>query len=126
MAKKTRNYHQLFILGAVFILTVSQGILGQATDGNTADIPDLIVRIAPIYPDRARARGVEGYVVVAYDIGTNGSVVEPHVIDSSPERIFDQAALDAVMKWKYNPRIVDGEPVVVAGMQSKINFSLRE
>ena len=95
-------------------------------DGNTTRLPDLVVRIAPEYPDRARVRGVEGFVVVAYDIGENGSVLDPRVVESSPANVFDRAALEAVMKWKYNPRMVGGSAVSVAGVQSKITFALRE
>lgn len=83
-----------------------------------------IVKVAPIYPRRAQARGIEGYVIVEFTVSKNGSVTAPLVVEAKPEGIFDQAAIDAAKKFKYKPRVMDGEPVAVAGVQNKITFQL--
>ncbi len=43
---------------------------------------------------------------------------------AEPEGVFDRAALDAVVKFKYKPRVVDGEAMAVAGVQNKISFEI--
>jgi len=83
-----------------------------------------IVKVAPIYPRRAQSRGIEGYVIVEFTVTKNGSVRDPVVVESKPEHIFDRAALDAALKFKYKPRVVDGVAAEVAGVQNKISFQI--
>lgn len=83
-----------------------------------------IVKVAPIYPRRAQSRGIEGYVIVEFTVAKNGAVRNPVVVEAQPEGIFEKAALDAAAKFKYKARVVDGEPVEVAGVQNKITFKL--
>ncbi|MGQ9427161.1 energy transducer TonB [Gilvimarinus sp. F26214L] len=83
-----------------------------------------IVRVEPIYPTRAASRGIEGYVIVEFTVTTNGSVRDPMVVESEPSSIFNRAAERAVMKWKFKPRVVDGTPVEVPGVQTQLTFKL--
>ncbi|WP_076419313.1 energy transducer TonB [Colwellia sp. UCD-KL20] len=83
-----------------------------------------IVKVAPIYPRRAQSRGIEGYVIVEFVVTKNGSVRDARVVESKPESIFDQAAMDAALKFKYKPRVVDGVAMEVAGVQNKISFQI--
>jgi protein TonB len=83
-----------------------------------------IVKVQAIYPRRAQARGIEGYVIVEFTVSKTGAVVDPTVVEAKPEGIFEQAAMDAARKFKYKPRVMDGEPVPVAGVQNKITFQL--
>ncbi|MGJ8691929.1 MAG: energy transducer TonB [Thalassotalea sp.] len=83
-----------------------------------------IVKVAPIYPRRAQSRGIEGYVIVEFTVSKTGAVVDPQVIEANPADIFNRAALDAAMKFKYKPRVVDGEAMAVAGVQNKISFEI--
>ncbi|GHG03312.1 energy transducer TonB [Thalassotalea marina] len=83
-----------------------------------------IVKVQPIYPRRAQSRGIEGYVIVEFTVTTNGSVRDPIVVEAQPEGIFDRAALDAASKFKYKPRVVDGEATEVAGVQNRITFEI--
>jgi protein TonB len=70
-----------------------------------------IVRVNPQYPLRASERGIEGWVAVEFTISKLGTVKNPRVIGSHPSSIFDRAALKAIRKWKYNPKIEDGVKV---------------
>ncbi len=70
-----------------------------------------VVRVSPQYPLRASERGIEGWVEVEFTISKLGTVKDPRVFNSHPSSIFDRAALKAIRKWKYNPKIEDGEPV---------------
>ena len=83
-----------------------------------------IVKVAPIYPRRAQSRGIEGFVIVEFTVAKNGAVKNPTVVNAQPEGIFEKAALEAAAKFKYKARVVDGEPVEVAGVQNKITFKL--
>ena len=88
-----------------------------------------IVKVAPIYPSRALSRGIEGYVIVEFTVTRRGTVIDPFVVESftesgNPTRLFNNAALKAALKFKYKPKIINGEPVDVAGVQNKITFKI--
>ena len=84
-----------------------------------------IVKVAPVYPRRALSRGITGYVIVEFTVDEKGNVVKPVVIEASPEGIFDQSAINAVLRFKYKPRLVNGEAVKVSGVQNRMNFMLQ-
>lgn len=83
-----------------------------------------IVKVAPVYPRRALSRGIEGTVLLEFTVTKNGSVRDPIVIEANPADIFNQAAIDAALKFKYKPRVVNGEPAEVAGVQNLIRFEI--
>lgn len=83
-----------------------------------------IVKVAPVYPRRALSRGIEGYVIVEFTVTKQGSVRDPVVIEANPKNLFDRAAIDAALKFKYKPRVVSGEPTEVSGVQNRISFQL--
>jgi protein TonB len=83
-----------------------------------------IVRVQPQYPLRASERGIEGWVEVEFTISKLGTVKDPRVINSHPSSIFDRSALKAIRKWKYNPKIEDGEPVERPGVKVRLKFDL--
>ena len=84
-----------------------------------------IVRVAPVYPARALSRGVEGYVDMGFTVTTTGSVRDPVVLFST-SGLFDRAATRAVLKFKYKPRVVDGVPVDVPDVKTRITFKIEE
>lgn len=84
-----------------------------------------IVKVAPIYPARAAARGLEGYVIVEYTVTRTGTVRDPVVVESSSS-LFDRAALDSSLKYKYKPRVINGEAVEVPGVRTIIRFELEK
>lgn len=82
-----------------------------------------IVRVAPVYPARALSRGLEGHVDLSFTVTETGSVIDPIVIFSTSS-LFDRAASRAVLKFKYKPRVVDGVPVAVPGVKTRITFKI--
>lgn len=100
--------------------SLSGGLNLDTSDGDYLPI----VKVAPIYPRRAQSRGIEGFVIVEFTVTKNGSVKDPIVVQAEPESIFDRAAIDAAMKFKYKPRVVDGVATEVAGVQNKISFQI--
>ena len=83
-----------------------------------------IVKVQPVYPRRALQRGIEGYVIVEFTVDRTGAVKDPMVIEAEPQGLFDRAAMDAALKFKYKPRVVNGEPTEVSGVQNRITFEL--
>ena len=99
---------------------IGSGMSLQASDGEYLPI----VKVQAAYPRRALQRGIEGYVVVEFTVTKQGSVRDPIVVEAEPEGIFDQAAMDAVLKFKYKPRVIDGEAVEVDGVRNRMTFEM--
>lgn len=86
-----------------------------------------IVKVAPIYPNRALTRGVEGFCVVQYTVTSMGTTKDPVVIeDQCTSSLFHKASLNASLKFKYKPRIIDGQAVEVPGVQNKFTYEITE
>jgi protein TonB len=86
-----------------------------------------IVKVAPIYPNRALTRGIQGYCVVQYTVTRQGTVKDPVIIESQcTSDLFHSASLNAALKFKYKPRIMDGVAVEVPGVQNKFTYEITE
>ena len=85
-----------------------------------------IVKVAPIYPRRAQTRGITGYCIIEYTVTKSGSIRDPKAVDCQPSGVFESASLKASLKFKYKPRVVDGEPIEVAGVQNKFTYELEQ
>ena len=81
-------------------------------------------RSPPLYPPRAQRAGIEGSVTVEFTITTDGGVKDPRVVTADPPEVFNEAVLNAILKWKFNPKVVDGRPVERRARQVVI-FTLR-
>ena len=95
------------------------------TAGSDRDVIPL-VRIAPDYPPRALSRGLEGWVQVQFTITATGTVRDPVVVNAEPRNIFDDAALKAIARWRYNPKVEGGVAVERIGVQTIIRFQLEQ
>lgn len=84
-----------------------------------------IVRVAPVYPSRAQSRGLEGFVDMSFTVTATGTVKDAIVLQSTSS-LFERAATRAVLKFKYKPRVVDGIPVEVVGVKTRITFKLED
>jgi protein TonB len=98
------------------------GGIGAGGGSDREAVP--LVRIEPEYPMRARQRGIEGWVVVRFDISAAGGIKNPSVVDAHPGTIFNNAALIAIRKWKYNPKIENGVAVERTGQQILLEFTM--
>lgn len=85
-----------------------------------------IVKVQPVYPRRALSRGIEGYVIVEFTVTKQGTTKNIRVVESKPSGVFDRAAVQAAAKFKYKPRVVDGQPIEVPGVQNKITFEIED
>lgn len=96
--------------------------LGAAPEGDVLPL----VRVAPQYPGRAMSRGIEGWVQLRFSISQTGTPYNVVVVANEPSGIFDSAAIRAVEKWKYKPRVVNGQPTERHGIEVVISFNLEE
>lgn len=106
-------------------MTGSGPFLGNMSQGDRNAEGDVVplVRIQPQYPRDAAVQQIEGYVTIRFTIDTTGSVRNPRVIDSDPPRVFDREAIRAILRWKFKPRVVDGQAVERRATQT-IDFTL--
>ena len=99
-----------------------------------------IVKVEPVYPRRALTRGMSGWVILEFTVTELGTVIDPVVLSNcgwiqrtgnvggdcvdSPSTVFDSAARKAALKFKYKPKVIDGEAVATAGVKNQITFNL--
>ena len=85
-----------------------------------------IVRIPPQYPQNALNNGIEGWVLVEFTISTMGTVEDVKVIDADPPGVFERAVLRAIKRWKYQPKIVNEQPVAQYHMRELFRFEIED
>jgi protein TonB len=91
-----------------------------ATDGGILPI----VTVSPTYPRRQLAKGVEGWVLLEFSVDQLGRVQNPRVVSAMPASGFSRAALDAVLRYKYKPKVFDGKAIWAHGVQTRMVFQL--
>ncbi|MGH9544062.1 MAG: TonB family protein [Terriglobales bacterium] len=92
-------------------LAVAEQDLAPATNGS------VLTRVQPHYPEEARQQGVQGSVMLTALVGVDGSVQEVKVMSGNPQ--LAQAATDAVRQWRFQPRLLRGQP---ARFESRITI----
>ncbi len=108
--------------------TLDGDLLGGAngvvmTDDTVDDPPRATFQAPMVYPPRAKAKGVKGYVVLSLLIGVTGEIEQVAVIESYPEGVFDEAALEGVNQWKFSPAMYQGK-AVRAWARQRVRFDL--
>jgi protein TonB len=99
---------------------------GQMGAGGAAMFDGDIIplqRIPPQYPRDAARNGITGWVQLEVLVNPDGSVRSAKVIDAKPKGLFEAAAVQAVLRWKFKPKVVNGQPIEQKGAQ-KIEFNL--
>jgi len=95
------------------------GIGGFSSDGDYLPI----VKAAPKYPSRAASRGIEGYCTVEYTVTRVGETRDIVVVDC-PQKIFASASVKAAAKFKYKPKVIDGEAIEVPGVRNRFTYQM--
>jgi len=80
---------------------------------------------APVYPTIARKHGWEGTVVVRVEVSRWGTVKQIAVLHSSGYAVLDDAAVGAILRWRFVPKMVDGVPVD-SWVEVPVEFRMRE
>jgi|GEM_PF-546396 len=102
------------------------GSAGQAMPslpGALNSPPTAIARIPPAYPMDARRQKLEGWVRIEFSVHTDGTVTDVTVRDAKPRGVFDQAAINAIQQWKFQPAMENGKPVRKRAVQT-LKFEL--
>ena len=82
-------------------------------------------KIPPIYPMRARNRGIEGSCLVEYTITESGSVIDVAAVKGQCTEIFKKTSVEAAKKFLYRPLIVNGSPKRVQKVQNRFIYELQ-
>lgn len=98
------------------IVRASSGLLphrlsGPLRVGGNVQAARNLKKVAPVYPEIARESNVSGTVRLHVIIGKDGGIKQMEVISGHP--LLQQAALDAVRQWQYQPTLLNGEPVEI-------------
>ena len=87
------------------------GVVGGVLKiGDSVDVPRLIKKVSPIYPLEARKAFVQGVVVLEVTTDEEGNVAKVAVLNSESS-LLNQASIDAVKQWKYEPMMSKGNPI---------------
>lgn len=84
-----------------------------------------MMHVRPEYPPSAITRGIEGHVVVAFDVSADGLVHNIRIVGSS-HPVFERAALRAAERFRYKPAVVDGAARETTGLRYRFTFRLEE
>lgn len=117
------------------VIPISAMGLNTAIDGIAISAPNLtgtmgsqralpLYRVEPRYPINALKRRVEGYVIMQFTIDTAGRPKDIQVIEAKPKRVFEKEAVDALKKWKYQPKVEEGVSVEQFGQTARVEFKL--
>jgi protein TonB len=112
--------------GASSARTMTGGVQAPSSTirvGGNVKTPTKIKDVRPVYPPEARAANVRGMVIAEVLVGPDGAVQDAKILRSIP--LLDQAALDAVMQWRFTPTLLNGQAVPVI-MTVTVNFTLME
>jgi len=84
-------------------MTATQETTRHATEIVSAANLELVKYVPPVFPVAAREHGSSGWVEVQFLVKANGSVSDVIITGAEPVGLFEQAAVDAVRKWRYQP-----------------------
>jgi protein TonB len=87
------------------------GLSGEFDTATVDKIPQILKKIDPTYPGRARSLGICGKVVVRFLVEPDGRVSKPSIVEAHPKGYFEQSALEAVRHWQFKPGCFKGKDV---------------
>ena len=93
------------------------------TDDTVDQSPKAVWQAPMVYPPRARAKGVEGYVVFSLLIGVTGEIEQVKIVESFPDGVFDEVAMQGINGWRFEPAQYQGQSVKSWAKQ-RIRFDL--
>ena len=85
-----------------------------------------IVKVAPIYPQRPLSRSIEGSCIVEFTVTRAGTTRNARAVDGACDGAFKKASVQAALKFKYKPRVIDGQNVQVPGVRNKFTYKIED
>jgi len=92
--------------------------------GGEVQAPKIIEKVQPVYPEKAKAAGIQGTVMLHAIIGMEGNPLSLRVMNKQIDPDLARAAVEAVNKWRYQPTLLNGEPIEV-DTTIMVNFTLK-
>lgn len=120
------NSLSIFVFAFLLAVPAFAGDKGYVGEEGTEIEVTRVSNPSPEYPRRAIRLGLEGSVRLEFDVDTDGSVLDPYVVESSPAGVFDRAAIKAVRKFLYEPPSYNGTSVKVNNVQIDLIFRLAD
>lgn len=105
-----------------FDYVVPEQLITPALLSTVQSLP--MVKVAPVYPNSAAMKGIEGFVDVVFDVTETGATENIQIVYAEPSRIFNSAVLKAVARWKYKPKMEDGVAMKMFGLRERVRFNL--
>ncbi len=112
------------VLAAVLTACSSMYLSAEETDTPLNQEYAPLEKKAPIYPYVTQFNGIEGYCIIQYTVTELGKVRDAFPDECSPIGLFEGVSVDSAEKFIYQPRVVDGVPQSVSGVQNKFTFDL--
>lgn len=85
-----------------------------------------LVAVRPIYPRRALVEGLSGYAIAEFTVNKQGTVENARIVGSEPGTVFDEAALNAIQKFRFRPEVQDGRAIAIDGVQKLFRFEIED
>lgn len=91
--------------------------------GGEVEAAKALEKVPPVYPEKAKAAGAQGTVILHAVIGMDGTPLSLKVMNNQIDPDLARAAVEAVSKWRYQTTLLNGEPIEV-DTTIKVNFTL--
>jgi len=117
------------LIGAGFLMVSAGASFAQEDECVPASHATLvpIIRAPADYPFDAHAQGIEGFVLVTFDVTTFGAVENLRIVESEPRGAFEHGVIQAVMGWRYEPPTdYYGNVVRACGKRQRFAYTLDE
>lgn len=108
--------------------TITGGpFIGNYVGGDLSGYSELIplVRISPQYPRNAMRDRIEGWVELELVVNPDGTVRSARPLRAQPRGVFETAAIQAMLKARFKPKVVDGKPVEQKAIQ-RLDFNMEK
>jgi len=87
------------------------GMSGGAGGGAVDQVPRILEKVKPLYPEHARRQHKTGVVTLKFQVDAEGRVHQPSVVEALPQGVFEESALGAIVRWRFAPAMRQGRPV---------------
>ena len=114
------------VIASLFAMNVSSADKGYVGEDETEIEINRNYAKQPTFPRKALRMGTEGYVIVEFDVDTDGAVLDPYVVEAVPQGTFERAAIKAIRRWVYQPPTHNGQSVKANNVQVKLTFAFSD
>lgn len=77
----------------------------------------------PLYPVFKDGKKPQGWVLLEFDVSASGKVEKARVMESLPPKLFDKVSLDVAKKWRFTPKVEDGQRVRQTNFRARLVFT---